>query len=84
MIVIQFRQHLLHYRLSEKYRLRAYAELVTILLNGGHLTVIQIDNLPMLAYKSRLLLLEVLRIDSGPLILLLFSHFYHDLKFRQS
>ena len=80
MIVIQFRQHLLHYRLSEKYRLRAYAELVTILLNGGHLTVIQIDNLSMFAYKSCLLLLEILRIYTYAAVFLLFSHADFDLK----
>ena len=80
MIIVKFRQDLLHYSFAEKYGLRAHTKLVTILLNGSHLTVIQIDDLPMLAYKRCLLLLEILRIYTGTRNLLLFSHFSSDLK----
>ncbi len=64
MIIVKFRQNLLHYSFTEKYGLRTHTELVTILLNGSHLTVIQIDNLPMTTYQSLFLLLEIFRIDS--------------------
>ena len=80
MIIVKFRQDLLHYSFAEKHSLRTDTELVTILLNGSHLTIIQIDNLPMLAYKRCLLFLEILRIYTGSRNLLLFSHFSSDLK----
>ena len=80
MIIVKFRQDLLHYSLTEKYGLRTHTELVTILLDGSHLTIIQIDDLPMLAYKRCLLFLEILRIYTGSRNLLLFSHFSSDLK----
>ena len=80
MIIVKFRQDLLHYSFAEKYGLRTHTELVTILLNGSHLAIIQIDDLPMLAYKRCLLLLEILRIYTGTRNLLLFSHFSSDLK----
>ena len=80
MIIVKFRQDLLHYSFAEKYGLRTHTELVTILLDGSHLTIIQIDDLPMLAYKRCLLLLEILRIYTGTRNLLLFSHFSSDLK----
>ena len=80
MIIVKFRQDLLHYSFTEKYGLRTHTELVTILLNGSHLTIIQIDDLPMLAYKRCLLFLEILRIYTGTRNLLLFSHFSSDLK----
>lgn len=62
MIVIQFLQYLFHYRLPVKSGLCPYTELVAILINGSHLTVIQIDNLPMLTHQRFLLLLEIFRI----------------------
>ena len=80
MVIVKFRQDFLHYSLAEKHSLRTYTKLVTILLNGSHLTIIQIDDLPMLAYKRCLLLLEILRIYTGTRNLLLFSHFSSDLK----
>ena len=64
MVVIQLRQDLLHDRLTVKDCLCPYPELLTITINGSHLTVIQIDNLPMLTHQSLLLLLQIFRIDS--------------------
>ena len=74
MIVIKLREHLLHYGLPEKSCLCTYPELVTILTNGSHLAVIQIDDLSVATHQRLLLLLQVFRVDSC-LILLLFSHF---------
>lgn len=74
MIVFKLREYLLHNRFSEKNRFCPYPEFVTVLINRSHLTIIQVDNLPMPAYKRSLLLLEVLRIDTGNLFLLL-GHF---------
>ena len=80
MIIVKFRQDLLHYSFTEKYGLRTHTELVTILLNGSHLAIIQIDDLPMFAYKSCLLLLKILRIYTYAAVFLLFSHADFDLK----
>ena len=71
MIVFKFGQDLLHDSLSEQNRLCPYPEFVTILINGSHLTIIQVDNLPVPAYKRSLLLLEILRIYTENLFLLL-------------
>ena len=62
MIIIQFRKNLLHYRLAEKNSLSTYPEFLTVLIYSSHLTVIQIDDLPMATHQRLLLLLEVLRI----------------------
>ena len=62
MIIVKFRQDLLHYSFAEKHSLRTDTELVTILLNGSHLTIIQIDDLPVPAHKSLFLLLQIFRI----------------------
>ena len=51
MIIVKFRQDLLHYSFTEKYGLRTHTELVAVLLNGSHLTVIQIYDLPVPAYQ---------------------------------
>ena len=80
MIIVEFRQDLLHYSFAEKHSLRTDTELVTILLDGSHLTIIQIDDLPMLAYKRCLLFLEILRIYTYAAVFLLFSHADFDLK----
>ena len=74
MIVFKLRENLLHDCLSEQNRFCPYPEFVTVLINRSHLTIIQVDNLSMPAYKRSLLLLEVLRIDTGNLFLLL-GHF---------
>ena len=73
MIIIQFLQYLLHYSLSEKNGLCTHTELVAVLFNCSHLTIIQVDNLPMLTYKRLLLLLEVLRIHPLCVIFLFLS-----------
>lgn len=75
MVVIQFRKHLFHYRLPEQDSLRAHTEPFTILSDGSHLTIIQIDNLPVTADKSFLLLLEILRIYSRCIFLSFAGHF---------
>ena len=69
MIVIQFRKDLLPYSLTEQNRLCAYTKSVTILLYCRHLTVIQIDDLPVTAHKRCLLFFEILRIDAWRLFL---------------
>ncbi len=74
MIVFKLRENLLHDCLSEQNRFCPYPEFVTVLIDSSHLTVIQVDNLSMPAYERSLLLLEVLRIDTGNLFLLL-GHF---------
>ena len=74
MIILKLGENLLHDRFSEKNRFCPYPEFVTILIYGRHLTVIQVDNLPMSAYKGSLLLLEVFRIDTSNLFFLL-GHF---------
>ena len=74
MIIIQFLEYFFHDGLTEKNSFCPYPELVTILTYSSHLTIIQVDNLSMPAYKRSLLLLEVLRIDTGNLFLLL-GHF---------
>ncbi len=74
MIVIQFREDFLHDGLAEEGGLCADAELVTILLDGSHFAVIQIDDLSVLADKGLLLLLDVFRIDSRPAYFLLACH----------
>ena len=62
MIIFKFRQHLLHYGLAEENSLSPYPEFVAILTYCSHLTVIQIDDLPVTADKGSLLLLEIFRI----------------------
>ena len=64
MIIVKFRQDLLHYSFAEKHSLRTDTELVTVLAYGCHLAVIQIDDLPVTPHKRLLLLLEVLRINA--------------------
>ena len=64
MIVIQFLEYLFHYSLSEQHCLRTHTDLVTVLLYGSHLTVIQIDDLSVPAYQLLLLFLEVLGIHT--------------------
>ena len=75
MIVIKLREHLLHYGLPEKSCLCTYPELVTILTNGSHLAVIQIDHLPVTTHKGFLLLLQVLRVYACKGMLFLFGQF---------
>ncbi len=75
MIVIKFRQYLLHYGLSKENRLGVDTKLVTVLLNGSHLTVIQVDDLPVLPHKSLLLLLYVFRINTRPAYFFLPCHY---------
>lgn len=79
MTVIQLRQHLLHYGLTEKYSLGPYTEPVAILPDGSHLTIIQIDDLPVSAHKSLLLLLEIFRVYALCAVLLLFGHFFRQI-----
>ena len=74
MIVIQFGQDLFHYCLTEKHCLSPYAELVTILSDRSHLTIIQIDDLPVLTHKSFLLLLQIFGIHPRRRSFLLFCH----------
>lgn len=71
MIVFKFGENLFHDSLSEQNRFCPNPEFVTILIYGSHLTVIQIDNLPMPAHERSLLLLEIFRINTGNLFLLL-------------
>ncbi len=74
MIVFKFGEDLLHDSLPEQNGLCSYPESVTILIYRSHLTVIQVNDLSMPAYKRSLLLLQVLRIYAGNLFLL-FGHF---------
>ena len=74
MIIVKFRQDLLHYSFAEKHSLRTDTELVTILLNGSHLTIIQIDDLPMSAHKGFLLLLQIFGIYALRCLFLLLCH----------
>ena len=64
MVVIQFRQHFLHNGLTEKNRFGSHPESVAILSDCCHLTIIQIDDLPMATHQRLLLLLQVFRIDA--------------------
>ena len=64
MIIIQFGQDLLHYRLAEQDSLGADTEPVTVLPDCSHLTVIQIDDLPVAAHQRLLLLFEIFRINA--------------------
>ena len=64
MIVIKLRKDLLHYGLTEHNGLDPDTKLLTILVYGSHLAVIQVDNLTMAAQKRCLLFFEILRIDS--------------------
>ena len=59
MIIVQLFQYLLHDSLAEKHRLYPHTKLITILINGSHLAVIQVDNLTMATHQRRLLFLEV-------------------------
>lgn len=62
MIIIEFGKDLFHDGLSEKGSLGIDSELLTILRDCSHLTVIQIDDLPVLAHKGCLLLFQIFRI----------------------
>lgn len=64
MIVIQFREDLLHDGFAEKSGFCGDTELVTITADGSHLAVIQIYDLAVSSHQSFLLLLEIFRIDS--------------------
>ena len=64
MIVIQFLEYLFHDGFTEQHSLCAYTEFVTVLSDGRHLTVVQIDNLPVTTDQSFFLLLKIFRIDS--------------------
>ena len=64
MVIIQFRQDLLHNGFSEECCLGADAELFTICVDRSHLTVIQVDDLPVTTDKRRPLLLEIFGIDT--------------------
>lgn len=74
MIIIQFRKNLLHYRLAEKNSLSTYPEFLTVLIYSSHLTVIQIDDLPVLTDKRGFLFLEIFRIDCRLIMFLSFGH----------
>ena len=74
MVVIQFLEDLLHYRLPVQSSLRAHTELRTILLNGSHLAVIQIYDLPMLPHQRSLLFLQIFRVHPFQAFLLLSRH----------
>ena len=74
MVIVQFRQDLLHYGLSVKHSLGTYPELFTITVNGSQLTVIQVDDLSMLAHERFLLLLKIFRIHSHRCLFLLLCH----------
>ncbi len=63
MIVIQFLQYLLHYSFPEQHRLSSYAELIAILPDCRHLTVVQIYDLSMATHQRLLLLLKIVRIN---------------------
>ena len=62
MIIVKFRKDFFHYGFSEQYSLGIDPELLTILRDCSHLTVIQIDDLPVLAHKGCLLLFQIFRI----------------------
>ena len=74
MIIFKFRQHLFHYGLAEKNRLRPYPELVAILTYCSHLAVIQINDLPMSSDKGCLLLLQIFGVDTGMDVFLFSGH----------
>ena len=57
MIVFKLREYLLHDRFSEKNRFCPYPEFVTVLIDSSHLTIIQVDNLPMATHQRFLLFL---------------------------
>ena len=82
MIVIQFRQNLLHYRLTEKHCLCTDTEFVTILSDSCHFAIIQIYDLSVLAYKGLLLLFQIFGIYCRSAIFPLLCHL--ETKFRQS
>ena len=63
MTVIQFRQDFFHDGLAVQHRLGRDMELVTIEINGSHLTVIQINDLTIASSQGLLLLLQIFRID---------------------
>ena len=76
MVIIQFRQNLLHYGFPVQHSLCTYPELLTIKIYCSQLTVIQIDDLPMLSHKRLLLLLKIFRIHSRRCLFLLLCHVY--------
>ena len=73
-IIVQLRQDLLHYGLSVQDCLGTDPELFAIQINGSHLTIIQIDNLPMSAHKGFLLLLQIFGIYALRCLFLLLCH----------
>ncbi len=75
MVIVKFRQNLFHYGFTEEHGLRTHTEFVAILSYGSHLAVIQIDDLPVPAHKSLLLLLHIFRINSRPDCFPFLSHF---------
>ena len=74
MVIIKFRQDLLHYGFSVENGLCTYPELLTIKIYCSQLTVIQIDDLSMLTYKRLLLLLKIFWIHSRRCLFLLLCH----------
>ena len=74
MVIVQFRQDLLHNGFSVKHRLGTYPELLAISVDRRQFTVIQINDLPMLSHKSFLLFLKIFRIDSRRCLFLLLCH----------
>ena len=64
MIIIQFRKYFLHNGFPEKNRFGSHPEFVTILSDCCHLTIIQINDLPVATHQRLLLLLQIFRIDA--------------------
>lgn len=83
MIIIQLGQHFFHDSFTEKHRLGPYTELLTVLSDCRHLTVIQIDYLPVLTHKGLFLLLEIFRIDSCRLIFSFSGHLVIEINFAK-
>ena len=75
MVIIQFGKYLFHDSFTEKNGPRTYPELLAILPDRRHLTVIQIDDLPVLAHKRLLLFPEIVRVYACGTVFLRFSHF---------
>ncbi len=74
MVVVKFRQNLLHDGLTKKSSLGTHPEALAISIDGSHLTVIQIDDLPVLTDKRGFLFLEIFRIDCRLIMFLSFGH----------
>ena len=80
MIVLKFTEDLLHDRLPEKNGLCTHPELLAVLLDSSHLTVIQINGLPVPAHKRSLLLFQIFRVHFGNRFLFL-GHFQYGFEF---